>query len=735
MAIAVGEVIGVEGNVQVVDTETGQTRGLGPQGKLYPNETIVTSDNASVSVQLIDGNVIALGRDSRMVLDNDVIPASSINSMTQDQATNFETLQRAVEEGNFDELQQAGDELPPEIAKILEDRSKSLSEKEEQEPISSSNDEAETYVRTAAEGEVTAGYDTTTSATIIEDETEDDGRENEDGYFSNLELTGLSVVTEGGVATYTLTLDTPPLEAFTVILAVSNVSTTNKDYQAATQTVTFQPGQTSASFTVNTTDDAYAEGNETYQVSVVSTSGGGYTVQPELPLPVSTVITDGATEVDGGTGLADTAHFSLSGVNAVAEGQDAVYSVTVTDGNGQPLVLEQSATVTFIYTYQTAEGADITEVVTQTFSPGQSVYSFAVPTVNDTVLEGPEDFSIAISALNDNGQFENTVFDSTPVTTTIYDDGTHGSVDDTPTITIDDVIVAEGETAHFTASLSQAAEIDVVVNLKPGNGTAESADYGNMVVTYVDGSGVTQTLPVDASGNVTVPAGITDLDVAVSTNQDTIYEGPETFDIVAGTTVDGVLVTDTGTGTILDNGTVDDEGNSNDDTPTLSVSDVTVAEGNQATYEVSLSNATENDVTINLALSNDTAESNDYSNMVVTYVDGSGVTQTLTPNGSGDVTVPAGITELNVTIDTTDDTVYEGPETVILTAGGSLVDNSGTTITLADASGTATILDNGTNDDQGNNNDDRPTLSVSDETVTEGTDGYIEFTVSLSNPS
>ncbi|AZR81739.1 Calx-beta domain-containing protein [Thiomicrospira sp. S5] len=735
MAIAVGEVIGVEGNVQVVDTETGQTRGLGPQGKLYPNETIVTSDNASVSVQLIDGNVIALGRDSRMVLDNDVIPASSINSMTQDQATSFETLQRAVEEGNFDELQQAGDELPPEIAKILEDRSKSLSEKEEQEPISSSNDEAETYVRTAAEGEVTAGYDTTTSATIIEDETEDDGRENEDGYFSNLELTGLSVVTEGGVATYTLTLDTPPLEAFTVILAVSNVSTTNKDYQAATQTVTFQPGQTSASFTVNTTDDAYAEGNETYQVSVVSTSGGGYTVQPELPLPVSTVITDGATEVDGGTGLADTAHFSLSGVNAVAEGQDAVYSVTVTDGNGQPLVLEQSATVTFIYTYQTAEGADITEVVTQTFSPGQSVYSFAVPTVNDTVLEGPENFSIAISALNDNGQFENSVFDSTPVTTTIYDDGTHGSSDDTPIITIDDVTVAEGETAHFTASLSQAAEIDVVVNLKLINGTAESVDYSNMVVTYVDGSGVTQTLPVDASGNVTVPAGITDLDVAVSTNQDTIYEGPETFDIVAGTTVDGVLVTDTGTGTILDNGTVDDEGNSNDDTPTLSVSDVTVAEGNQATYEVSLSNATENDVTINLALSNGTAESNDYSNMVVTYVDGGGITQTLTPDGSGNVTLPAGITDMNVTIDTTDDTVYEGPETVILTAGGSLVDNGGNTVTIADDSGTATILDNGTVDDEGNSNDDTPTLSVSDETVTEGTDGYIEFTVSLSNPS
>ncbi|QAB15739.1 Calx-beta domain-containing protein [Hydrogenovibrio thermophilus] len=735
MAIAVGEVIGVEGNVQVVDTETGQTRGLGPQGKLYPNEIIVTSDNASVSVQLIDGNVIALGRDSRMVLDNDVIPASSINSMTQDQATSFETLQRAVEEGNFDELQQAGDELPPEIAKILEDRSKSLSEKEEQEPISSSNDEAETYARTAAEGEVTAGYDTTTSATLIEDETEEDGRKDEDGYFTNLELTGLSVVTEGGVATYTLTLDTPPLEPFTVVLAFTNGTASDSDYQASTQTVTFEAGQTTATFVVNTNDDAFAEGDETYQVSVVSTEGGGYSIQPDLPLPVSTTITDGSSEDDSGTGPADTAHFALTGDASVAEGQNAVYSVTVTDGNGSPLVLAQPATVTFSYTYQTAEGADITEVVTQTFSPGQSVYSFAVPTVNDTVLEGPEDFSIAISALNDNGQFENTVFDSTPVTTTIYDDGTHGSVDDTPTITIDDVIVAEGETAHFTASLSQAAEIDVVVNLKPGNGTAESADYGNMVVTYVDGSGVTQTLPVDASGNVTVPAGVTDLDVAVSTNQDTIYEGPETFDIVAGTTVDGVLVTDTGTGTILDNGTIDDAGRSNDDRPTLSVSDVTVAEGNQASYEVSLSNATENDVTINLALSNDTAESNDYSNMVVTYVDGSGVTQTLTPNGSGDVTVPAGITELNVTIDTTDDTVYEGPETVILTAGGSLVDNSGTTITLADASGTATILDNGTNDDQGNNNDDRPTLSVSDETVTEGTDGYIEFTVSLSNPS
>lgn len=433
MAIAVGEVIGVEGNVQVVDTETGQTRGLGPQGKLYPNETIVTSDNASVSVQLIDGNVIALGRDSRMVLDNDVIPASSINSMTQDQATSFETLQRAVEEGNFDELQQAGDELPPEIAKILEDRSKSLSEKEEQEPISSSNDEAETYVRTAAEGEVTAGYDTTTSNYLVEDETEDPRRDGEDGYLTTLELSGLSVVTEGDIATYTLTLNTPPLEAFTVTLAITNGTASDSDYQTPVTTVVFQPGQTSATFSINTNDDAYAEGDESYEVAVVSTLGGGYSEQPDLPLPVTTVITDGATEVDGGTGPADTANFILSGDTAVAEGQDASYEVAVMDGNGQPLVLTQSAEITFTYTYQTAEGNDITETASVTIPAGQSSFGFTVPALEDVVFEGPEQYAISISSVDEQGQFENVQVDSTPVETIIYDNGQHGSNDVTDT--------------------------------------------------------------------------------------------------------------------------------------------------------------------------------------------------------------------------------------------------------------------------------------------------------------
>ncbi len=725
-----------KGNVQVVDTETGQTRGLGPQGKLYPNETIVTSDNASVSVQLIDGNVIALGRDSRMVLDNDVIPASSINSMTQDQATSFETLQRAVEEGNFDELQQAGDELPPEIAKILEDRSKSLSEKEEQEPISSSNDEAETYVRTAAEGEVTAGYDTTTSNYLVEDETEDPRRDGEDGYLTTLELSGLSVVTEGDIATYTLTLNTPPLEAFTVTLAITNGTASDSDYQTPVTTVVFQPGQTSATFSINTNDDAYAEGDESYEVAVVSTLGGGYSEQPDLPLPVTTVITDGATEVDGGTGPVDTANFILSGDTAVAEGQDASYEVAVMDGNGQPLVLTQSAEITFTYTYQTAEGNDITETASVTIPAGQSSFGFTVPALEDVVFEGSEQYAISISSVDEQGQFENVQVDSTPVETIIYDNGQHGSNDDTPTLSVSDVTVAEGNQATYEVSLSNATENDVTINLALSNGTAESNDYSNMVVTYVDGGGITQTLTPDGSGNVTLPAGITDMNVTIDTTDDTVYEGPETVILTAGgSLVDNggntvTIADDSGTATILDNGTVDDEGNSNDDTPTLSVSDVTVAEGNQATYEVSLSNATENDVTINLALSNGTAESNDYSNMVVTYVDGGGITQTLTPDGSGNVTLPAGITDMNVTIDTTDDTVYEGPETVILTAGGSLVDNGGNTVTIADDSGTATILDNGTFDDEGNSNDDTPTLSVSDVTVAEGNQATYEVTLS-----
>ncbi len=73
-------------------------------------------------------------------------------------------------------------------------------------------------------------------------------------------------------------------------------------------------------------------------------------------------------------------------------------------------------------------------------------------------------------------------------------------------------------------------------------------------------------------------------------------------------------------------------------------------------------------------------------------MDSNGATQTLTVDGDGNVTVPAGVTSLTVTVATTDDSVYEGDETFSLkvTEAGGVTTNGSTGVT-----GNATIVDDG----------------------------------------
>ena len=106
---------------------------------------------------------------------------------------------------------------------------------------------------------------------------------------------------------------------------------------------------------------------------------------------------------------------------------------------------------------------------------------------------------------------------------------------------------------------SVITEAPVVVNLAPttdGNYTAEANDLGDMVVTYVDGNNQTQTLTVDGSGNVTIPAGVTAITVTVPTADDNVYEGDETFGLVVTESNDVTSNVAPFDPTVNDNGTV-----------------------------------------------------------------------------------------------------------------------------------------------------------------------------------
>uniref|UniRef100_UPI000A641D03 Calx-beta domain-containing protein n=1 Tax=Vibrio cholerae TaxID=666 RepID=UPI000A641D03 len=285
--------------------------------------------------------------------------------------------------------------------------------------------------------------------------------------------------------------------------------------------------------------------------------------------------------------------------------------------------------------------------------------------------------------------------------------------------------VAEGSNNTFSVSLSgtTTAETTIVLTLA-GDTAAKGVDFnGTSVIVVING--VSQTVPVNEDGTfqVTVPTNTNSFSVQVSTIDDNIYEGNETFTL-SGASTNSIV---TGTATITDDGS----SGGTDDSPVVNgISSPTVSEGESATFDVSLSNASTIATTVTLTLAGDSATAGtDFTSteVTITYQDGSTQTVTVNDDGSFSVDVPANTTTFSVSVQTTDDNVYEGSETFTL---------SGKTETQTSTiKGTATIKDDGSvTPPDLPADDDRPAVSeISSPTVSEGYSAT--FDVSLSNAS
>ncbi len=275
---------------------------------------------------------------------------------------------------------------------------------------------------------------------------------------------------------------------------------------------------------------------------------------------------------------------------------------------------------------------------------------------------------------------------------------------------------AEGSNNTFSVSLSgtTAAETTIVLTLA-GDTATKGVDFnGTSVIVVING--VSQTVPVNEDGTfqVTVPTNTNSFSVQVSTIDDNIYEGNETFTL-SGAGTNSIV---TGTATITDDGS----NGGTDDSPVVNgISSPTVSEGGSATFDVSLSNASTTATTVTLTLAGGSATAGtDFTSSEVTITYQDGTTQTVAVNGDGsfEVAIPAGDTTFSISVQTTDDNVYEGSESFTLSGKTA---TQGTAITT-----TGTIVDN----------DEVPTIKsigTGDVTATEG-DALI-FTVKLSNVS
>ncbi len=399
-----------------------------------------------------------------------------------------------------------------------------------------------------------------------------------------------------------------------------------------------------------------------------------------------------------------------------AEDEDIEFTIIVKDSNGNEIV-------------QNSDG-------TYTVPVGERSLKVYVPTVDDDIYEKSEQFELI-------GQTE---FMDSPVSGkgTIVDDGSRDGDDpdedlppserpddDRPKMTIQDIRVEEGSNATFEVTLSNKAEREYKVTFNTATDlTAEAEDISSPIVVKDSKGIVTQ----NGDGSYTVAVGETALQVLVPTIDDEELEVSEDFTLSGKT--EFMVTNETAVGTIIDDGSVidgDDPDNIPDDDRKIGINDVTVEEGSNAIFTVTLPSSTQSyKITFN-PKTDLTAEAEDISSPIVVK-DSQGTE--ITVNSDGTYTVPAGETSLKVLVPTVDDEIYEGAEKFILSAKADFMTDA--------ISGIGTILDAGTpgggtpeipgvpdgDDPDSSSDDDRPKLSIQDVRVEEGSNAIFEVTLS-----
>ncbi|MHA2879754.1 Calx-beta domain-containing protein, partial [Vibrio campbellii] len=324
-----------------------------------------------------------------------------------------------------------------------------------------------------------------------------------------------------------------------------------------------------------------------------------------------------------------------------------------------------------------------------TVPAGLTEFDVRIASIADEVFEGPENFTVDVTGFG-------SVQGADTGTATIVDDGTGPGPDpddDRPTVSISDAgTINEGDTANFVVSLTNASEDDVQVELGLDLGDTEVGDLGTF--EYNTGS---DWSAVPNDGVVTVPAGLTEFDVRIASIDDEVFEGPENFTVDV-TGLGAVQGADTGTATIVDDNTGPGP-DPDDDRPKVSISDAgTINEGDRANFIVSLTNASEDDVQVELGLNLGDTEAGDLGTLE--YNTGS---SWVAVPVDGVVTVPAGLTEFDLRIASIADEVFEGPENFT-------VDVTGLGAVQGSDTGTATIVDDGSGPGP-DPDDDRPTVT------------------------
>lgn len=325
-----------------------------------------------------------------------------------------------------------------------------------------------------------------------------------------------ATVTEGNAGTttalFTVSLSAPSADVVTVTYATDwgefNPANAGSDYQAASGTLTFAPGETSKVIAITIYGDTDWETNETFHVNlgshinaVLAVSRGLGTIRNDDQPPL--YIYD-VTVTEGNTG-ARTAAF----VVRLYSGASQTVTVNYSTSNSSAAAGSD---------YQATSG-------TLTFAVGETTKTITVLVNGDRLGEFDETYFVNLSGA---------------VNATIADGQALGTIrEDEPRLRINNVTRSEGNSGTtlfvFTVTLSAVYDVPVTVKFATADGTAKASrrDY------------------VTTSGTLTFAAGQTTRTITVQVYGNKNREASKVFYVNLSAATNALLDVPQGVGTIL----------------------------------------------------------------------------------------------------------------------------------------------------------------------------------------
>lgn len=457
---------------------------------------------------------------------------------------------------------------------------------------------------------------------------------------------------------FTVSLDQAnPTEAVTVeVSTVGDTAETGSDFTAVSnQTITFDPGTATQTIAIPIVGDTIYERTETFFVQLANPSTNA-TIDSAQAQAVGTILNDDAIPT-----------LSIADVEFSEDQANAVLTVTRT---GQTTEIVTVGYTTADDDAKTGSGDYTITSGTLVFLADETTKKITVPLLEDTLSEANEKFLVQLSAA------KNATIAKAEGTVTITDN------DPIPSLSISSVTIAEtagGTNAVFTVTLS------------PTSGQTVTVNYATADNTALAGQDYTTTL-----GTLTFAPGTTTQQITVPILDDTKFEPEESFFVNLSDAIGASITQGKGTATVTD---------SDPKEVIVSIGDVTVTEGDSGTtiasFTVSLSDASSQNISVDYALAHGTTSPNDAA---------------LT---SGTLQFAVGQTEKTIEVTINGDLADEGNETFSVNLSNP------TNAVIGDGQGAGEITDN----------DGVPTISIDDISVTEGNSGTITatLTVSLSN--